>query len=267
MDDFKRYDCEFEVQSIPSGLASVHEDTLILHEVRSERISKHRLPVDFSVGGAYVDLNSNSLLCLAGWPPSTSVYELDLVSIHLRPLHALHTPRCAPGLIKVLNSIYVFGGCDALLTGLRTCEKMDLATNHWTVLSNQLVHPRYSFTCCQHNSQVYLISASTAVVETFTPRTHTFGILAISLPTELEICAGHPSVSFIANKELCLLTAYGQMARLRLGIDRKFRLMETSESCRSSRSPVIRHSQVLICKDDKVMYFSLLTYTFTRMVV
>ena len=80
---------------------------------------------------------------------------INLVTFEVRSLGVLHTCRTGSGMISLNRFIYAFGGCAVLATS--SCEKYSISFNTWTVLGD-LHHPKYHFTPCHYNDEVYLCS-------------------------------------------------------------------------------------------------------------
>lgn len=80
---------------------------------------------------------------------------INLVTFEVRSLGVLHTYRTGPGMISLNRFIYAFGICAVLAT--TSCEKYSISLNTWTVFGD-LHHPKYHFTPCHYNDEVYLCS-------------------------------------------------------------------------------------------------------------
>ena len=243
-------------------ICSIRNDQVILHEVGSRVVERHQLPVNFDVGGVCVELTPTTLLCMCGFPASRNVYELDLTTLHIRPWPSLCVPRDWPGALKLDTYVYVLGGQLDSATLLCSCEKMNLSDQQWTILRSEMTYPRLAFTPCLCNSLVYLLSADTDAIETFDPHAEVFTLLSVTLPGDLELDT--LSVTFCLNGELCLLTGNMQMLRWCPGSAQEPRLCASTEGCWSHSQPLIVDSHVVIVYDANVMYFDLVTYTFTR---
>ena len=72
--------------SLSQRFAGVFEDKAFLYNTESQQLTRATLSVDFSVGGSYVELSRDKLLCIGGQPASSGVYELDLLSFQLSAL-------------------------------------------------------------------------------------------------------------------------------------------------------------------------------------
>jgi len=66
----------------------------VLH-LRTQQVTQHALPVNFSVGGSFLELDRNTLLCVGARPSSAAVYALNLLTFQLNPLPRLSVPRNA----------------------------------------------------------------------------------------------------------------------------------------------------------------------------
>lgn len=176
---------------LPPCLAGVFKNTLTLHQVETQRTTRHTLSVDFGAGGSYSMLDESSLLCVGSYPASCSVYALDLLCFQLRSLPSLSAPRCAAGVAKVEGYAYVFGGQDCAGQSQNACSKLDLLKSEWTQLLG-MRHPRAGFTPCHYRSLIYLVAAGSKnhrAVETFNPASGAFEVLPISLSKQLGLNA------------------------------------------------------------------------------
>jgi len=244
----------------PARFAGVHANEAFLYDVKSQQVTRRTLPLNFGLGGSYVELDRNRLLCLGADSPSSAVYSLDLLSFQLSALPGLLAPVRYPGVAKMRSHIYLFGGNDGQVA-LRTCAKMSLADQIWTGIRS-MVHPRAGFTPCLFRSLLYLVSAAKAAektIETFNSESEIFTVLSISLPPLLK--TGMASVAFIANGELCLLTDAQQMARWIIDTKQEFRLSNTVR-CWSGQQPLVVGKQVLIAHCGEVRRIDLETYSF-----
>lgn len=245
-----------------SILATVIRNDAVLYDIETEQVTSHPLPVYFRMGGSYVRMDRDHLLCVGAWQPSAGVYDLDLITLELDAWPSLNTARCAPGVYQVGSSIYVFGGFTTHGTHLTTCEKMHLADKQWSLLRSQMAYPRCGFTPCEYHSLLYLVSSTNRAVETFDPKTDTFALLQVQLPEGLE--TNRFSVAFIVGGELCLLNISKQIARWKVDREAEFRLGRTETSSNSTQQPWVLGSKVLIACAGKVQQFSLVTYSFLK---
>ena len=245
-----------EEAKLPTSMAVVWLDQAYLYDTQARLVSKHTLTVNLG-GGSYIQVDSNTLLCVGTHPAPCAVHLLDLTSFQLRPLPSLCTPRAAAGLAKVNAHFYVFGGWNEAY--LSSCEKLQLSDQCWTQ-TNSMHYHRAFFTPCQFRSLLYLASADKhKKVETFNVETDTFTVLPISLPARL---LPYSSVAFVVKGELCLLTYGMQMVRWKIETEHKFRLAHTSQGSCSTQLPLVVGSLVLIACMGEVQKFSLKTYCF-----
>ena len=219
------------VPNIGSGkFAAVYFNKVELYDFVSQQSTRQSLSVDFGDGGSYIELDENTMLCVGGFPPTTRVYSLNLNSLQLTQLAALHVPRCGAGVAKTTAWIYVFGG-----QGQISCEKYRLGDKQWQALAN-MHSPRSHFTPCSFNALIYLVSSSEdRAVESFNPSTEVFTVLPISLPQQLRL--NSHSVAFVSNGELFLLTNDMQKARWKIETEREFRVSTTGRNCSSTQPP------------------------------
>lgn len=251
--------CDFD-QDLPARLTGVFNDCAFLYDVAEQQLSRHTLSVNFNNGGSYVELDTNTVVCVGANPPSSAVYLLELSSFQLRSLAPLSTPRQSPGVAKTENNLYAFGGWNGNAM-LKTCEKMEFSSHLWTDLRESMAYPRSNFTPCLFRSLFYLVSANfdLRTIETFDLNTETFAVLPVSLPSELILAKA--SVAFIYNGELCLLTEGKQMARWEINSAREFRLSNTGEIIWSNQQPLIVGSTAYIACLGDVKRFNLKSFS------
>lgn len=226
--------------------------------MKTQQVTKRTPSVILDSSVSYVQLDRNRLLCVGTENKSSIVYLVELPSLQFSRLLPQSTPRSNTGLVKVKAHIYAFGG-----DNLRSCEKMEIETKHWTHCGN-MTHPRNSFTPCLFRSLIYLASNQLIAVETFDPESETFAVLPVSIPPTKEKKA---SVTFIYNGELCYLDSYSQrMARWKIDTEREFRI--TNERIFNSKSPakrfLISGSLALLVGSSHVYHFSLETYSLVK---
>lgn len=241
--------------------ASVYNNQVEVLDLRTQQISQHTISVNFSVGGSYLELDRNTLLCLGARPPSSAVYALNLLTFQLSPLPALSTPRNAPGVAKALGNIYAFGGFYPP-DHLKSSEKCSLANKQWQPITS-MHYARSDFTPCIFKNLIYLVDGKEhRTVESFCPLTETFTVLPISLPT--RFACDSDTAAFVVNGELCLLTHRKQLARWEIIAGNEFRISKTDRACGSSQAPLIMNALVLIASSSngKVEKFSLESYSF-----
>ena len=215
------------------------KDSVSILNLESNQTTNHRLPVNFDTGVSYVMLDPYTLLCLGA--STTAVFALSLTSFQFTSLPPLQVSKFRPGLIKIARCVYVFGGG---APDNKSCEKYCIAPSRWQGLSS-MHFPRYGFTPCATGQVIYLagaLPASSQAVETFNCETEEFTVLSVSLPAQLR----YSSVAFIANGDLCLLTAHKQFASWKIGVDKEFRLSLSDRECWSTQPPLATDSLVFI---------------------
>lgn len=105
--------------------AAVHGNEVELYDTGTRLLSKHVLTRKFGDGASFVVLDRSSLLCLGDYPPSTAVFELNLLSFQLISLSPLRVPRGKAGAVLLSDSIYVFGG----VAEWKSCERYVLQSS------------------------------------------------------------------------------------------------------------------------------------------
>lgn len=247
-------------EMLQPGFAAIYLSSLFLYNPSISSTTKHPLSINFSIGGSYIELDKNSIMCTGGDPATSAVNSLDLSSFKFTPLPALTTARKGLGVGRAKAVFYVFGGRDGSAHDLIECEKWEIGGMNWTT-AGSMNHPKAYFTPCNYNSVIFLASswdASSRIVEKFDPEAETFTDLSVSLFTETISY----TTSFIAYGELFLLTDKKQLACWKIDSEATFRVMTTNGACDSSRQPRIIGSQVLLANKGTVVKFSLETYSY-----
>ena len=169
-------------------------------------------------GSCYCQTESSKLLVFAANPPTASAFELDFLHNITTPLPAMTKSRAWAGLFAHGVWVYVFGG-DA--PELKTCEKFNRATGHWSILP-KMNKGRNAFTPCEHRGDLYLpcVRWEHKTLESFSLAREEFTVLQPQLPFTMV-----DSVALIWAGEL-VIVAQGlkQMARWRLGSVESFRV-------------------------------------------
>lgn len=241
-----------------SKFAAVFGDILEIYDLRSEESREYVITENFGEGGSYIELDSNTLLCLGASPPSTAVYELDLPAFTLTSLAPLQTPREGAGVARTANFVYVFGGYDDSLSPLRSCEKLSLRERQWLAMGS-MQYGRCYFTPCTFRALIYLSCPLTTTMESFDPQTEIYQALPVCLPSKLE----GASASFVVNGELFVLTDNKQLARWRIESETEVRLFVLNKGCCSTQPPLVLDSLVIIANacHESVEKFSLEDYS------
>ena len=243
---------------------SVSGNKVCLYDIETGIVTEHLITVKFK-RSSFVEIDATTVFCIGNTPASNEMYSLDLTTMRLTPLPALHTARDRPGVVKGegqhTDSVYVFGGY-AYPGYLTSCEKYAVREGKWRDLGN-MRYRRCYFTPCTFKVRIYLVSTyklGVRAIETFDPDTDTFEKLSISLPREVEY--GCASVTFVTQGELVLLTAGKQMARWRIETELEFRVFRVDRQCCSTQPPLVLDSLVLIAHSGQVETFSLESFTF-----
>ena len=235
--------------------AAVLGEKLEIYDLNTQQTSRHTLTQ--AVFGGCIPLDRETLLFVG-----EEVMTLDLLTFQTTTQAPLLSPRIWPGIAKVGNDVFAFGGQNSDLKILTVCEKWNLQDKRWTRLRN-MHHARNCFTPCHFNSLIYLVSTIVKdhrAVEVFNPGTETFKVLLIPLPAQLVL--GCCSVAFVANGELCLLTNNKQKACWKIESECDFRLSYTSRKYWSNQQPRIVGTQVLIACNGRVVKLNLELYNF-----
>jgi len=235
---------EEELPQLPSQVprdffAAISLKTMELYDFNTHQTTKNPLPT--CVRSGYVQVDRNTVLVVG-----TQVLILDLLTLQSTPLASLLTPRDSVGVALVGDTVFAFGGYDG--NPMTVCEKCSVPPTRWTELP-PMHFARASFTPCSFQALLYLASTRAydhRAVESFSPRTENFTVLPVSLPKQLQL--GCPSVTFVANGELILLTSSKQMARWTVESE-EFRVSATDRECCSGHSPFIVGTVVYIANN------------------
>ena len=218
--------------------------SLTLYNPHSHLSTHHSLPIHFTSGCSYVLLSPFTLLCLGGDPASKTCYSLDLASLKLTLLPQCQFSRCGAGVVKMRDTVYVFGG----LPDMFSIESWSLSTNDWRC-HGQMGFPRAYFTPCVFGVLIYLIDFSPVAshkVEIFHPKSVKTSTLSITFPDQMKSCTRIASVTFAVHDEICILTSSRQVAYWKVEQERYFRYKVTDRDCSSSQPPLIHGNYVLV---------------------
>ena len=236
---------------------AILENQMQIYDWSQRTLTEGTLSVNFGLGRSYAEWDAQTLLCVGASPASADVCSLSLITKKTTPQPSLQTPRAWAGVITAAGSVYVFGGWD-YPRSLNSCERFRLIDSAWQPLVGVMRHARDGFTPCLNGNDILLVSCQTPI-ELFNLREETFTDLPFHLPVQLS---GF-SVSFVAEKELVVLTSDQQMARVKLAPEGEFTVSPIDKQCWSNRTPLVLDGLVLIAIEGKVEKFSLRTFSFT----
>lgn len=234
--------------------SAMYGKQLAICHLKTGQTTQHTLAADIGASG-YLELDRNTVMVVG-----REVIIVDTNTCQISKLEPLLSPRICPGLGKVENTVFAFGG--SIGSACKACEKWSILDKCWTRLRD-MNYARAYFTPCHFNSLIYLaatLALDHRAVESFSPTTEICTVLPVSLPLQLTL--GCNSVVFVAFGELCLLTKNKQMARWRVDSESEFRLSEVDRECWSTQQPLITGKEVLIAVFETVVKFSLETYSF-----
>ena len=208
-------------------------------------------------------VDETRIICMGMDLGSRDVYSLNIATLALLTLPCLIVSRAWPsvtmGIGRTEDVIFVFGGDQD-----SSCEKYKLTETVWRSVGHMRYNVGYNAPCLYH-SQFYLTCTCflfTRSIETFDPDTELFSELSIKYPDRLNY--GCPSISFIANGELVIVTIARQMARWKIETETSFNLSYCGKACGSNQLPVVFDSFVLVPNDEtaKAEKFSLESFSF-----
>lgn len=185
-----------------SDFPYLHGNTLHLYDLCSSKTSTISLSTCFTAGTVFCLLTDHTVLCLGGYPPSSSVCKLDLSSKQLATLPGTKTPRSYPGIAKVGDYAYVFGSFSPLLA---TCEKLSLSDEVWAHLGDMNT-ARCCFTPGVHLKEIYLVGpyGGNRSIQVFDTQNDTFRTLSFQLPASIASY----TTAFAVAGELYVLGGY-----------------------------------------------------------
>lgn len=125
---------------------------LLLHDINGDEQTTIRLSETFTQGAVFCLLDSQSMLGVGGDPASASAYLINWKEGEVYNRSTMIGGRAFPGITKVEQHVYVFGGCSP---DLLTCEKMDIESASWSACAS-MSRCRSRFTPCVYQHDIYL---------------------------------------------------------------------------------------------------------------
>ena len=243
-----------------SRFLSVWRKAYRLYDLDSHQSESRNMTVDLTIGGGCVEVDGDVWLCIGAYPPSSSVYAIDVPSRQVTPLPGMITPRASMGLGKTGAYVYVFGGVNR--GELRSCEKFRVATQTWEAVGD-MQQPRWGFMPCLYRGLMYLISINTSAqrkVESFDLTSEIFSELSVTLPPAFPL--GGYSVSFQADGKLYCLSTLRKLVCWNIKQADQFQVVDVKRECWSAQPALVLNSEVLLACKGLVVKFSLQSYRF-----
>ena len=156
------------------------------------------VPVSQPIVGCIVThMSTWEILCVGTYPTSPSVTSVELVSFKLQKEADMCVSRNCPGVIRVKEFVYVFGGYSGgpITT---SSEKFSSKQRNWMRLPD-MDYPRVYFSPAHHGDEIYLCdAASQPALTTFNVVSEVYKQLSVRIPA----MQANASVAFIVNGEL-----------------------------------------------------------------
>lgn len=161
----------------PFQFAALQGKQLGIYDIKTQQTTQHTLSKDFGTV-SYIEVDRRTLMIVGN-----EVIILDLYTFQMSTMASLLIPRSGPGVAKVDNYVFAFGGYAS-----KVCEKWSVLSTHWTRLPD-MHYDRYSFAPCFFQSFIYLAGtySNHYTMESFCPQTETFTVLPVSLPQQLTL--------------------------------------------------------------------------------
>lgn len=170
---------------------------LLLFDLASETVQKEELPVAFSHGTRFCQLDAVTVAGVGGSTGQSEVWGVSLQTCAAWRLPDLVCGRGSAGVVSYRSTVYAFGGT-VRGQALRSCEALQVK---WESLPN-MQQPHSHFSPCVHEVSIYLPDVScNSLMEVFSPGQRSFDVVNWQLP-----CILSPSVAFMTNGQLVVVT-------------------------------------------------------------
>lgn len=178
-------------------LPAILGSRLLLFDLANESAQKEELPVCFSQGTRFCQLDALTVVGVGGSSSQVEVWAVSLQTCATWRLPDLICGRGSAGVIRYEDTVYAFGGT-ARGQILNSCEALE---ETWTGLPRMQL-PHSHFTPCVYANSIYLPDVSCdSLMEVFFPAQVCFSMTKWQLP-----CILSPSVSFMAHGKLVVVT-------------------------------------------------------------
>jgi hypothetical protein len=165
----------------------VPEITFISFSSDSVFTSTHPLSRSFHEMAAWSKVDEDHVIITGG--KKGSIISRDVFLIHLKDLTVVQLKpmirnRYLHGIISTSKYLLIFGGMHK--SSLKECEALNLSNYTWDTIPD-MHSPRHGFTATHYNSLIFLAGGrGNSSIELFSPETHTFTKLAVSLPKSIN---------------------------------------------------------------------------------
>ena len=176
------------------------------------------------VGCIIAHMNFWEILCVGTYPTSTSVSSVNLRTFVLKKEEDMRDKRNCPGVIRVNDWVYVFGGYSGgpITT---SSEKFSINERFWKKLPDMDL-PRVYFSPVLHRYDIYLCDAAAhTCLSSFNIISETYTSHSVAIPSMQT----NASVAFIASGELVVAMHPHSVLRWRVGSAFPFVIIEKSE--------------------------------------
>lgn len=241
--DVQRTICGYFGESFPRKLVAVFAENLRILDLADGTMQCTKPKIDFELGCFLYPISERIVVCVGGRETS-GVASLDVFTQVVTPLRPMLSVRSFPGVVKVADLLYIFGGEAG--GDLVESEVYSLGRRPSRALPN-MQHPRSMFSPCVYAGDI-LLPGGSPVIESFHIHTETYTSLPVSFPFP-----GLASVSVIVGDELLSLCLLNQVGKWKLGSSGDFQVgfidKIASGAMVYSSSPAVLHSSKLYFAD------------------
>lgn len=241
--DVQRAICGYFGEGFPKKLAAVFAENLRVLDLSDGTMYCTKPKIDFELGCLLYPISESVVLCVGG-RESSGVASLDVVTGVVRPLRPMLRARSFPGVAKVADLLYIFGGEAG--GDLFESEVYSLGRRISRALPN-MQNARSTFSPCVYTGNI-LLPGGSPIIESFHIQTETYTVLPVLFPFP-----GLASVSVIVGDELLCLCLVNQVGKWKLGSSEDFQVSFVkkigSGATVYSSSPAVLHCSKLYFAD------------------
>lgn len=241
--DVQRVICEYLADSLPTQLVAVFAENLRVLSLLDEEMRCSKPAIDFALGCLLYPIRENVVICVGG-RGTNAMATLNVETHTVEQLRPMLKARSFPGVAKVAELLYIFGGTDE--EDMVESEAYTLGRRPSHVLPN-MRYARSMFSACKHMSEI-LLPGGAPFIESFNILSETYTVLEVLFPFQ-----GMATVSVVVGDELVCLCMLNQVGRWQLGSSGKFQVKAvgkiTSGAMVYSSSPAVLHFPKLYFAD------------------
>jgi hypothetical protein len=213
--DVQRVICEYLGECLPTQLAAVFAENLRVLSLLNEEMRCSKPAIDFALGCLLYPIGESIVICVGG-RGTNAMASLNVVTHTVRQLRPMLRARSFPGVAKVAELLYIFGGADE--EDMVESEAYTLGRRPSHALPN-MRYARSMFSACVHMGEI-LLPGGAPVIESFNILSETYTALPVQFPFK-----GMATVSVIVGEELLCLCLLNQVGRWQLGSAEQFRVI------------------------------------------